>query len=137
MTEAGGGGLHRGTRLVERRARQQPCDDFEAMGAIVAGRVELQERPELRDLRVSKPGWHHANDGVWYAVQRDRPSDDLCAAAKPVLPEHVAQDDQPRSTWNVLLLAKCAAPCGMDAHDVEEGGRYVRSTVRACPSRPG
>ena len=126
-TQRVGGDLHRGAGLGNRDVRSQAGDDLEIVRAVLAGSIELEQRPQVGDLGIPKALRHHADHRVWLVVERDCRTDDVGTRAEAVLPETVAEDDDLRTAGHVLVLSKGAAEIGPHAQHVEEAGGDVRS----------
>ena len=73
-------------RLFERHARRQPANHVEVVRATlrreVVGREALRQ-PELGIERELEPAWHHADDAVGGAIERDRSTDRVRIGAEP------------------------------------------------------
>jgi hypothetical protein len=110
-------------------------DGLEEMGAVVGGCVELERRPQLCGRRILEPFRHHANDRVGLTVQRNPATDDGGIAAESVPPHRMTQDHDFRSARNVFVRGEGASQERMDAHDIEEAGRDVRSEQPFGPAR--
>ena len=113
--------------LLDRGTGLQSPDHLEVVRPAGAGAIELERRPQPRDVGEAEPGRHHADHGVGLAVQANGAADHDAIAAEAIDPQRMAQDDDLRSPWDVFGRRESAAERGLDAHRPEEARRYART----------
>ena len=80
--------------------------------------------PKLRVVIRRKAGWHHADDGMRFAVAFNVAADDVAIGSKTPLPKTFAQDDDVRVALLLVRRQKARVPENWrDPKNLEEAGR--------------
>ena len=109
-------------------------------GTLPARRRPLRGNEEvLPPLEGSELRWEHAGDGVVGAIEPNRLSDDIVAAAQSPLPQAVADDDGARMARPSVLFCEIAADGRCDPEQPEVRPRHLsaRQTLRDRPVAEG
>ena len=142
--ETRGDDVELGARLRDGGVRLEPRDH---LGVVIVPDRAFSVRVCERDQKIpgrqpprrdGKPRRQHTNDGVALAVERERTAEDVRRSAELVLPEPVAHDDDPASTWQIFVGTKGPAECRARLNHLEEPGadragenRFRIAAVRA------